>query len=131
MNLQKTINTQKYMNYKKWIIGLCILNILPALSQEYNIENIHIDGYIGNRINTCIEHRVKSQNTDHLIEPFNPDRGRRGSRPRPDSGSRSTAPTAAKRAARSTSITGPTTRFPAREPSSSHRPASRSSTRFT
>ena len=58
------------MNYKKWIIGLCILNILPALSQEYNIENIHIDGYIGNRINTCIEHRVKSQNTDHLIEPF-------------------------------------------------------------
>ena len=55
MNLQKTINTQKYMNYKKWIIGLCILNILPALSQEYNIENIHIDGYIGNRINTCIE----------------------------------------------------------------------------
>lgn len=34
-------------------------------------------------------------------------------------------------AARSTSITGPTTRFPAREPSSSHRPASRSSTRFT
>lgn len=43
---------------------------LPALSQEYNIENIHIDGYIGNRINTCIEHRVKSQNTDHLIEPF-------------------------------------------------------------
>lgn len=49
------------MNYKKWIIGLCILNILPALSQEYNIENIHIDGYIGNRINTCIEHRVKSQ----------------------------------------------------------------------
>ena len=45
------------MNYKKWIIGLCILNILPALSQEYNIENIHIDGYIGNRINTCIEHR--------------------------------------------------------------------------
>ena len=54
------------MNYKKWIIGLCILNILPALSQEYNIENIHIDGYIGNRINTCIEHRVKSQNTDHL-----------------------------------------------------------------
>ena len=58
MNLQKTINTQKYMNYKKWIIGLCILNILPALSQEYNIENIHIDGYIGNRINTCIEHRV-------------------------------------------------------------------------
>ena len=70
MNLQKTINTQKYMNYKRWIIGLCILNILPALSQEYNIENIHIDGYIGNRINTCIEHRVKSQNTDHLIEPF-------------------------------------------------------------
>ena len=59
------------------------------------------------------------------------DRGRRVSRPRPDSGSRSTAPTAAKRAARSTSITGPTTRFPAREPSSSHRPASRSSTRFT
>ena len=38
------------MNYKKWIIGLCILNILPALSQEYNIENIHIDGYIGNRM---------------------------------------------------------------------------------
>ena len=30
------------MNYKKWIIGLCILNILPALSQEYNIENIHM-----------------------------------------------------------------------------------------
>lgn len=59
MNLQKTINTQKYMNYKKWIIGLCILNILPALSQEYNIENIHIDGYIGNRINTCIEHQSK------------------------------------------------------------------------
>ena len=58
------------MNYKKWIIGLCIPIYYQLSLQEYNTENIHIDGYIGNRINTCIEHRVKSQNTDHLIEPF-------------------------------------------------------------
>lgn len=58
------------MDYKKWILGLYILSVQPAFSQEYSIENIHIDGYVGNRINTCIEHRVKSQDVDHLIEPF-------------------------------------------------------------
>lgn len=34
------------------------------------IEQIHINGFIGERIRMCIEQRVKTQNVAELIEPF-------------------------------------------------------------
>lgn len=34
------------------------------------VEKVKISGYIGRRLDECIEHRVKGQNVDHLVEPF-------------------------------------------------------------
>lgn len=34
------------------------------------VKQVKISGYVGNRIDDCIEHRVKSQDVDHLVEPF-------------------------------------------------------------
>lgn len=34
------------------------------------IKQIKISGYVGTRIADCIEHRVKAQDVDHLVEPF-------------------------------------------------------------
>ena len=34
------------------------------------VSKVHIDGYIGSRIDDCIEHRVKAQDVEHLVEPF-------------------------------------------------------------
>jgi len=46
---------------------------IPALGQTGTIpavKNTKINGYLGQRIDDCIEHRVKAQDVDHLIEPF-------------------------------------------------------------
>ena len=34
------------------------------------VSKVRIDGYIGSRIDDCIEHRVKAQDVEHLVEPF-------------------------------------------------------------
>ena len=34
------------------------------------VKSVNIDGYIGSRIDACIEHRVKAQDVEHLVEPF-------------------------------------------------------------
>ena len=34
------------------------------------IKQVRLDGYIGSRIDACIEHRVKAQDVEHLVEPF-------------------------------------------------------------
>ena len=34
------------------------------------VKSVRIDGYIGSRIDACIEHRVKAQDVEHLVEPF-------------------------------------------------------------
>lgn len=39
----------------------------PATS---SVERVSVGGYIGSRIDDCIEQRVKGQDVDHLVEPF-------------------------------------------------------------
>ncbi|MDD4516800.1 MAG: glycoside hydrolase family 127 protein [Massilibacteroides sp.] len=39
----------------------------PVFSQ---VKDLKIFGYLGNRIDECIEHRVKAQDVEHLIKPF-------------------------------------------------------------
>lgn len=55
-------------------ILLALILSLPewAFSQISNngIRKMEIGGYIGERIQTCIENRVKAQNVEELIEPF-------------------------------------------------------------
>lgn len=43
---------------------------LCAQISNEGIRQIHIDGFVGNRINTCIEQRVKKQDVAALVEPF-------------------------------------------------------------
>ena len=38
--------------------------------QNANTQQVRISGYLGKRINDCIERRVKVQDVDHLVEPF-------------------------------------------------------------
>ena len=57
------------MKVIKWMLTLGILLPTYAFSQS-GIERIKIDGFIGERINTCIEKRVKAQNVPELIHPF-------------------------------------------------------------
>ena len=44
-----------------------------AMAQVVNdspVRHVKISGYVGTRIADCIEHRVKAQDVDHLVEPF-------------------------------------------------------------
>lgn len=34
------------------------------------VRHLRISGYLGQRIDACIEYRVKAQDVDHLVEPF-------------------------------------------------------------
>lgn len=43
------------------------LMISSAFAQ---VKDLKISGYLGSRIDDCIEHRVKAQDVEHLIEPF-------------------------------------------------------------
>lgn len=38
--------------------------------QQSAVEQVRLGGYIGSRIDDCIEQRVKGQDVDHLVEPF-------------------------------------------------------------
>ncbi len=38
--------------------------------QSWIPSNIHIDGYLGDKIDLCIGQRIKTQDVQHLIEPF-------------------------------------------------------------
>ena len=58
------------MNYRVLLLGLCAWGSLPVLGQESRVEDIRIGGFVGGRIHTCIEQRVKSQDVEHLVEPF-------------------------------------------------------------
>ena len=39
-------------------------------SCQVPVTYIKLSGYVGGRIDDCIEHRVKAQDVDHLVEPF-------------------------------------------------------------
>ena len=54
------------MNYRVLLLGLCVWGSLPVLGQESRVEDIRIGGFVGGRIHTCIEQRVKSQDVEHL-----------------------------------------------------------------
>ena len=58
------------MNYRVLLLGLCAWASLPVLGQESRVEDIRIGGFVGGRIHTCIEQRGKSQDVEHLVEPF-------------------------------------------------------------
>lgn len=51
------------------------LVIIPLIIMSFCLQNtsaqqVVINGYLGDRINDCIEWRVKTQDVNHLIEPF-------------------------------------------------------------
>lgn len=41
-----------------------------ASSAFAQVKELKISGYLGTRIDDCIEHRVKAQDVEHLLEPF-------------------------------------------------------------
>lgn len=56
------------MRTKTLLFILCTAGIQYLAAQT--VESIRIGGYIGERINTCIEQRVKTQDVEALVEPF-------------------------------------------------------------
>ena len=55
------------------IVLLCGLFCLPLKAQiavNSSVESVKIGGYVGSRIDDCIEKRVKAQDVEHLVEPF-------------------------------------------------------------
>ena len=62
----------------RWVVKSCFAFLFclgtavgSAQSTVYSpIKQIKIAGYIGQRIDDCITHRVKAQDVDHLVEPF-------------------------------------------------------------
>ena len=57
------------MKLIKWMLALGMLLPTQAFSQS-GAERIEIEGFIGERINTCIEKRVKTQDVSELTHPF-------------------------------------------------------------
>ena len=66
---------------KSLLLQITLLLLFPlALSSQTKpvsdaLQNgdpaaIKINDYLGERINACIEHRVKSQDVNHLVQPF-------------------------------------------------------------
>ena len=41
-----------------------------AISVNSSVRQVNIAGYLGTRMDECIEHRVKGQDVEHLVEPF-------------------------------------------------------------
>lgn len=48
----------------------CILSGTAQNNSTSSVKHVKISGYIGSRIDDCIEHRVKAQDVEHLVEPF-------------------------------------------------------------
>ena len=43
---------------------------IPDVIQNGNPSSIRLSDHLGDRINACIEHRVKGQDVNHLVKPF-------------------------------------------------------------
>ena len=55
------------------IVLLCGLFCLPLqakIAVNSSVESVKIGGYVGRRIDDCIEKRVKAQDVEHLVAPF-------------------------------------------------------------
>lgn len=44
--------------------------VVPDLLRKGDPALVRLEGHLGDRIDACIEHRVKGQDVTHLIEPF-------------------------------------------------------------
>lgn len=44
--------------------------VSAQIAVDSKVQNVKVGGYIGSRIDDCIEKRVKVQDWDHLVEPF-------------------------------------------------------------
>ncbi len=56
--------------YSAKVTGFSILLLAYSTSVFAQVKELHLTGYLGSRIDDCIEHRVKTQDVEHLIEPF-------------------------------------------------------------
>lgn len=54
----------------KGILLSLIFSSVVSTNAFSQVKELKISGYLGNRIDECIEHRVKAQDVEHLIEPF-------------------------------------------------------------
>lgn len=53
---------------KRFLLLLCLLGCYVCVSAQ--VQRVTMGGYIGGRVDDCIQKRVLGQNTDELIEPF-------------------------------------------------------------
>lgn len=60
------------MNRIKYLIVFYLLSLsVNSIAQSTTrVDHIKLAGHVGTRMDACIEHRVKAQDVDHLIEPF-------------------------------------------------------------
>ncbi len=61
-----TISVNSQILNKKPAASILITDKLTSLSPS----SVRIEGFLGDKINLCIEKRIKVQDVDHLIEPF-------------------------------------------------------------
>ncbi len=55
---------------KKSAIITLLFCLSAAIASAQGDVQVKIGGYVGQRIDDCIEHRVTAQDVDHLVEPF-------------------------------------------------------------
>ena len=55
---------------KRASIILLVAFLIPCFTSGQSVEKVNIYGYLGKRIDDCIEHRVMGQDVDYLVEPF-------------------------------------------------------------
>ena len=64
----------KYNSAKRLLFSVLAILLAAGVSAQIavdsKVESVKIGGYLGGRIDDCIEHRVKPQDWDHLVEPF-------------------------------------------------------------
>lgn len=61
--------------FKTKMVSLALVCLMPTtlfsqIGYSPSIKQVKISGYVGSRIDDCIEHRVKQQDADYLVEPF-------------------------------------------------------------
>ena len=52
------------------VATMAVASASAQMSVDSRVESVKIGGYLGGRIDDCIEHRVKPEDWNHLVEPF-------------------------------------------------------------
>ena len=61
----------KYGSILAFFMLLCVSGVLKAAKNETNgIKSVQIKGYVGQRIDQCIQERVKKQDVDEIVDVF-------------------------------------------------------------